>query len=368
MHPKYWMETRPEGLYCKPADLYIDPVRPVKNAVITHGHADHARPGHHTVYATEMTHAIMRIRYGINHAQCYRALEYEEVFQLPNDVELRLIPAGHILGSAQVVLTYWGGKIIISGDYKRSEDPTCIPFKVENCDVFVTEATFGLPVFHHPAIAQEIGKLLHSIHLSPERCHLVGVYALGKCQRLICALREAGYHDRIYLHGALVQLCRFYQSVGCDLGDWIPVSKIKDKSQLKGKIVLAPPSALNDRWSRRLPDVLTIMASGWMQIRARSKQRRAELPMVISDHCDWQELLMTAKEVGAPEVWITHGREDALAWELNKRGFEARSLSLLGYDEDEGANVDKPKSGNSTSETSTPGPSQDQNDNVAKSA
>lgn len=327
------MEIRREGLYCAPADLYIDPIRPVQHAVITHGHADHARPGHHTVYATEMTHAIMRIRYGLSHAQCFRALDYETSFELPNGVELKLIPAGHILGSAQVVLSYRGGKIIISGDYKRSEDPTCEAFKPEPCDVFVTEATFGLPVFSHPPIADEINKLLTSLSLSPERCHLVGVYALGKCQRLIRGLREAGYCEPIYLHGALVQLCRFYQSVGCDLGDWLPVSKIKDKTQLRGKIVLAPPSALNDRWSRKLPDVMTVMASGWMQIRARSKQRRAELPLIISDHCDWRELLQTASDVAAPEVWITHGREDALAWELNKRGFKARPLSLLGYED-----------------------------------
>lgn len=336
MHPKHWMEVRKEGLYCVPANLYIDPIRPVKNAVITHGHADHARPGHETVYASEMTHAIMRIRYGLNHAQRFCALEYEQQIELPGSVELRLIPAGHILGSSQVVLRHKGSKIIISGDFKRSGDPTCAPFKPEKCDVFVTEATFALPVFRHPPVAHEAQKLLASLSLSPDRCHLVGVYALGKCQRLICGLREAGYSETIYLHGALVQLCRFYQAVGCELGDWLPVSKMKDKNQLRGKIVLAPPSALNDRWSRKMPEVLTAMASGWMQIRARSKQRRAELPLIISDHCDWRELLQTAEDVGAPEVWITHGREDALAHELNKRGFKAQALRLLGYEaEDE---------------------------------
>ena len=335
MHPKHWMAVKPEGLYCIPADLYVDPIRPVKNAIITHGHADHARPGHHKVYATELTHAIMRIRYGFHHAQIKAALPYFEPIQLDNDVEMYLLPAGHILGSAQVVLRHQGGKIIISGDYKRSPDPTCLPFRVESCDVFVTEATFALPVFRHPPITDEISKLLKSMQVFPERCHLIGVYALGKCQRVIMALRECGYHDTIYLHGALVKLCKLYQETGCDLGDWLPVSKIKDKSTLRGKIVLAPPSALADKWSRKLPEVLTVMASGWMQIRARSKQRRAELPLIISDHCDWHELISTAKQVNAPEVWITHGREDALAHQLTNLGFLAKPLSLLGYEDDE---------------------------------
>jgi putative mRNA 3-end processing factor len=270
------------------------------------------------------------------------------------------------LGSAQVVLTYQGGKMIVSGDYKRSYDPTCVEFKPEACDVFVTEATFALPVFSHPPIADEIQKLLTSVSLFPERCHLVGVYALGKCQRLIRGLREAGYHDLLYLHGALIQLCRFYQSTGCELGDWTPVSEVKDKSTLKGKIVLAPPSALNDRWSRKLPDVLTVMASGWMQIRARSKQRKAELPLIISDHCDWHELLQTAQDVNAPEVWITHGREDALAWELNKLGFKARALSLLGYDADQEMDSDQEiDSDQETNTTSVDTPQQTTNKKTA---
>lgn len=338
MHPSKWMTIKPEGLYCIPADLYIDPTRPVCNAVITHGHADHARPGHHIVYATEMTHAIMRIRYGLTHAERFAALEMHQPMELANGVVMTLLPAGHILGSAQVLLEYQGNRIIVSGDYKRAGDPTCEPFSVSHCDVFVTEATFGLPVFRHPPIAQEMQKLLHSLALNNERCHLIGVYALGKCQRLLCALRAAGYNDTVYLHGALVQLCRLYQSVGVALGDWLPVSKIKDKSQLRGKIVLAPPSALADRWSRSLPDVLTVMASGWMQIRARSKQRRAELPLIISDHADWPELLQTVQDVAAPEVWVTHGREDALCHELTKQGYKARALSLLGYDDDEDSN------------------------------
>lgn len=335
IHPKNWMQTRPEGLYCVPADLYIDPVRPVSRAVITHGHADHARAGHGCVWSTEATQAIMQVRYGEEHAQVQVPLEYQQQVSLDNGVNMQLFPAGHILGSAQVAFEHQGSRIVISGDYKRVADPTCAPFSCQICDVFVTEATFALPIFRHPPIQQEIAKLLDSLLLFPDRCHLVGVYALGKCQRVISVLRQLGYHQPIYLHGALVKLCQLYQCFGIELGELYPVSTVKDKQQLKGKIVLAPPSALADRWSRALPNVLTAMASGWMQIRARSKQRRAELPLIISDHADWTELLTTVQEVNAPDVWITHGRVEALAHQIRTLGFNSQALSLLGYDEDE---------------------------------
>jgi len=149
------------------------------------------------------------------------------------------------------------------------------------------------------------------------------------------SLRELGYHNTIYLHGALIKLCEFYQSQGVNVGDWLPVSDVKDLSKLKGELVLAPPSALNDRWSRKLPNAITAMASGWMQIRARTKQRRAELPLIISDHCDWPELIQTIKEVNPKEVWVTHGREEALVHQAQKMGYKAKALSLIGYNESE---------------------------------
>ena len=333
-HPEQWMEVRPEGLYCKPADAFIDPVRPVARAIITHGHADHARAGHGEVYATPQTMAIMRCRYGEEHSPEQRELAYGEITPL-GEAALSFAPAGHILGSAQAVLEYDGARIVISGDYKRAADPTCEPFKPVPCDVFVTEATFGLPVFQHPPLEDEVQKLLDSLALFPERCHLVGVYALGKCQRLMMALRAAGYDKPIFLHGALVKLCELYEAQGVALGEWIKVSEIKDKKSLAGEIILAPPSAIADRWSRAFPDAMTAMTSGWMQIRARAKQRRAELPIIISDHADWAELLATLRDVGAPEVWVTHGREEALVHAATAMGIKAKALLLLGYEEEE---------------------------------
>jgi putative mRNA 3-end processing factor len=301
----------------------------VHRAIITHGHADHARPGHGEVYATPETMAIMRIRYGDNHAEKQIELNYSNNISLRNG-SLMFKPAGHILGSAQAVIDHSDHRLVLSGDYKRSHDPTCAAFEVTQCDVFVSEATFGLPVFKHPPINQEVNKLLTSLALFPERCHLVGVYALGKCQRVILALRELGYHKPIYMHGALLKLCELYSSYGVTLGDMIPVTEVESLKSLAGEIVLAPPSALHDRWSRKLPNVMTAMASGWMQIRARSKQRKAELPLIISDHCDWPELLQTLKQVNPQEVWVTHGREAALVHQAQLMGYQAKALSLIG--------------------------------------
>jgi putative mRNA 3-end processing factor len=301
----------------------------VHRAIITHGHADHARPGHGEVYATPETMAIMRIRYGDNHAEKQIELNYSNNISLRNG-SLMFKPAGHILGSAQAVIDQSDHRLVLSGDYKRSHDPTCAAFEVTQCDVFVSEATFGLPVFKHPPINQEVNKLLTSLALFPERCHLVGVYALGKCQRVILALRELGYHKPIYMHGALLKLCELYSSYGVTLGDMIPVTEVESLKSLAGEIVLAPPSALHDRWSRKLPNVMTAMASGWMQIRARSKQRKAELPLIISDHCDWPELLQTLKQVNPQEVWVTHGREAALVHQAQLMGYQAKALSLIG--------------------------------------
>jgi putative mRNA 3-end processing factor len=328
-HPQHWITTNQNGLYCEALDAYIDPVNPVPRAIITHGHADHARAGHGVVYATPETMAIMRIRYGEDHAEKQIELGYQQTIDLGKG-KLTFKPAGHILGSAQAVIDHAEHRLVASGDYKRSFDPTCVPFEVVPCDVFITEATFGLPVFRHPPISQEVKKLLDSLLLFPDRCHLVGVYALGKCQRVVLALRALGYEKPIFMHGALLKLCELYQSFGINLGNIIPVTEVADLKSLAGEIVLAPPSALSDRWSRKLPNVMTAMASGWMQIRARSKQRRAELPIIISDHCDWQELLQTIEQVNPKEVWVTHGREAALVHQAQLMGYKAKALSLIG--------------------------------------
>ena len=326
-----WLRPEAQGLYCVPGDFHVDPHAPVPRAVITHGHSDHARAGHGAVLATADTLAIMRLRLGDEGLGATQALAYGVSLKV-NDVTVRLAPAGHILGSAQVVIEYQGQRAVISGDYKRHPDPTCDAFELVPCDLFVTEATFGLPVYHHEPDHAEVAKLLASLRDFPERTHQVGVYGLGKCQRLIALLRAQGYDRPIWLHGALRSMTDYYIARGFELGEVPSVADAPDK--LAGQIVLSPPSALGDRWSRRFADPLSGFASGWMRIRGRVRQRGVELPLIISDHCDWPELLATITETGAGEVWVTHGREEALVHELSKRGIAARALRLVGREDD----------------------------------
>ena len=333
-HPETWLRVTPDGLFCEPGGFFVDPVRPVERAVITHGHSDHARPGHAHVLATAETLAIMRARMGEDRAGAtQQALPYGETLTI-NGVKLWLRPAGHVLGSAQVCLEWQGSRAVVSGDYKRRADATCAPFEPERCDVFVTEATFALPVFTHPPAGQEIARLLRSVALFPERTHVIGCYALGKAQRLISLLREAGWDAAIPLHGALMKLCTLYEELGVPLGP-LTQATVAGKERLAGAIVLAPPSAIADRWARRLSDPIPCLASGWMRVRQRARQGGVELPMVISDHADWPELLATCTEVEAQEVWVTHGREEALIHALAQRGIRGRALHLVGRGEGE---------------------------------
>ena len=326
-----WIIPQGHGLYLPGIDAWIDPSRAVGRALITHGHADHARAGHGKVLATAETLAIMQQRFGPQPGG--QALAYGERLALGDGLSLMLLPAGHVLGSAQVVLEKGGTRIIVSGDYKRRADPTCAAFEPLACDIFTTEATFGLPVFRHPETQGQVARLLAALQANPDRCVLVGAYALGKAQRLIAELRRAGHDAPIFLHGAMLALCALYEAHGIDLGDLRPVGTLKGDA-LKGAIVIAPPSALHDRWSRRLPDPITAMASGWMRVRQRAVQRGVELPLIISDHADWDELTSTITELNPGEVWVTHGREDALLhWcALNQR--RARALALVGREED----------------------------------
>jgi len=325
----------PAGLCCRRGGFHIDPVRPVEKALITHGHSDHARAGHGAVLATRETLDIMRLRYGAGFAGATQAVQYGEPIGL-DGVKVTFHPAGHVLGSAQIAVAADGFRIVASGDYKTIADPTCAPFELIRCDVFITEATFGLPVFRHGDPAREIDKLLHSVELFPERAHLVGAYALGKAQRVIALIRQAGYDKPIYLHGALESTTDYYRQRGIARGD-VRLARGASKAELAGTITLCPPSALQEVWSRRFPDPVTAFASGWMRVRARARQRGVELPLVISDHADWDGLTKTIAATGAAEIWVTHGQEDALVHWSRTQGLAARPLDIVGYgDEDEG--------------------------------
>ncbi|HEY4202445.1 MAG TPA: ligase-associated DNA damage response exonuclease [Devosiaceae bacterium] len=319
-------------LHIRAIDSYIDPTSPKDRAIITHGHGDHARSGHGTVLATPDTIAIMKVRYGEDCAGSFQALEFGETLTI-DGVRITLYPAGHILGSAQVLIEQGGQRVVVTGDYKRLPDLTAQPFELVKCDLLVTEATFGLPVFQHPDPQAEIRRLLASVAAFADRAHLVGCYALGKAQRVIALLRQAGYEAPIYLHGAMVRLCELYEERGIPLGD-LRLALDAGKAELAGQIVIAPPGALKDRWSRRLPDPVLAVASGWMSVKQRARQSLVELPLVISDHADWNELGQTIADTGAGTVWVTHGREDALVYYCRQQGLVAEPLNIQGYDDD----------------------------------
>jgi putative mRNA 3-end processing factor len=287
------------------------------------------------VLATQETLDIMRLRYGDNFAGSTQAVSYGETLKL-DGARVSFHPAGHVLGSAQIKVECKDLRVVASGDYKDVADPTCAPFELVPCDVFITEATFGLPVFRHHDAPGEIAKLLHSVALFPERAHLVGAYSLGKAQRVIAMLRAAGYDKPVYLHGAMEKITAYYQSRGIDLGCFELVRGAK-KGELAGTITICPPSAMSDLWSRRFPDPVSAFASGWMRVRARARQRGITLPLVISDHADWDGLTSTIAATGCSEVWVTHGQEDALVHWSQSKGLKARPLDIVGYgDEDEG--------------------------------
>ena len=329
---KKWLIKNKNGLFCKPGNFYIDPIKPVERALITHAHTDHARPNNKKILATKETINIMKIRYGDNYCKTKQNISYGESINI-SGVRVKFIPAGHILGSAQIFLEYEGEKVIVSGDYKRKYDKTCIPFEVNNCNTFITEATFGLPIFVHPDDKLEAKKIIDSIKTNAQQTHLIGVYALGKCQRLISLLRDLGFNKTIYLHGALIKISNYYISDGVNLGMIKSASELKDFKG--GELILCPPSALHDRWSQKFKNAVKGFVSGWMTIRQRIKQKNINLPVVISDHADWKELIQTIIEVSPENVFVTHGREEALLSFLKKKGYNCGSLNLLGYEDED---------------------------------
>ena len=254
-----------------------------------------------------------------------------------NGVQVSFHPAGHILGSSQIRVEHGGQVWVVSGDYKTEPDPTCTAFEPVRCQVFITESTFGLPIYRWSPQTETLGDMVEwwTRNRDNGRASVIFAYALGKAQRVIRLLREAGWDRTIFVHGALERLNALYERHGVDLGPLEPATTSAKKQDFAGQIVIAPPSATQDRWSRRFPDPVLAFASGWMQVRARARQRGVELPLVISDHADWDELTATVDELRPGELWITHGREEALARWAELHGVPARALALVGYEEED---------------------------------
>jgi putative mRNA 3-end processing factor len=318
--------VRPEGLYCESGGFFIDPWRPVDTALITHAHSDHARSGSSHYLATHISEGILRKRLGDSVSM--RGVEYGEKIKL-GETWVSFHPAGHVLGSAQIRVEHRDEIWVISGDYKRCADPTCTPFEVVPCNTFITEATFGLPIYRWDAGEVTCQKIYEWWQNDPERPSILFCYAFGKAQRVLSELRQLC--DRpVYLHGAVHVLTEIYRQVGVPMVETIPASEMPRSYRFKGDLILAPPSGHRSSWMRRFHQPQTAFASGWMAVRGARRRRGYERGFVLSDHADWQGLVNTVLQTGAQTVYVTHGQSDVLSRYLREvHGLNALPLKTL---------------------------------------
>ncbi len=326
--PDLLLQPLPQGLYCPAGDFFIDPPQPVARAVITHAHGDHARQGNAHYHVAAPGLALMRERLG--EPASIQAHAFGEAFAL-GPVRVSLHPSGHMLGAAQIRLEHAGQVVVVSGDYKREPDPTCRPFEPVPCDVFVTESTFGLPVYRWPPIAGVIDQLLAWWDDCARRAvpAVLFCYALGKAQRVLAEL-GLRCNRQAWLHGALLRPVELYREAGVSM---LPTRALEEDtrgSALGGELVLAPPSAAASRWMRRFPTASTGFVSGWMQVRGNRRRRGYDRGFVVSDHADWPSLLRTVADSRARRVYVTHGEGDALIRYLRESGHDARPLASPG--------------------------------------
>ena len=316
-----------QGLYCPAADAWIDPPCPVKRAIITHAHADHARPGCGEYWACDQSETILRQRLGRDIK--IHSINYGEEFRL-GQAKLSLHSAGHVLGSAQVRIEVGDEVWLVTGDYKRCHDPSCEPFESVKCDVLITESTFGLPIYRWKSGKQVAREIYEWWRKETEHPSLLFCYAFGKAQRVLAELKSLGIMEEVLLHGAVETITGHYREAGVDMVPTRPVSEIERKDSLKGRLIIAPPSAYKSPWMKRFKEPQTAFASGWMAVRGARRRRGYERGFVLSDHADWTGLIMTIKQSEAKTIYITHGQEDVLARYLTEvEGLNAFPLEML---------------------------------------
>ena len=319
------LRSTDRGFYCEAGGFFVDPWGPVDRAVITHAHGDHARWGSRHYLASHEGRHVLRTRLGP--AASIETLPYGQSVEL-NGVRVSLHPAGHILGSAQVRIEHRGEVWVVSGDYKTEPDPTCTPFELVRCDTFVTESTFGLPIYRWQP-QQEVFNDLRAwwrANRAAGRASIVFGYALGKAQRLLAAFVEGG-EGPIYTHGAVERLNRDYRDSGVPLPTTTYASSIPRGHDWTGALIVAPPSAMGSLWLRRFGASSTAFASGWMRIRGARRRRSVDRGFVLSDHIDWTSLLETIAATGAQHVLVTHGyREPVVRW-LTEHGIDAQAIA-----------------------------------------
>jgi putative mRNA 3-end processing factor len=313
------------GLYCEAGDFYIDPWEPVSRAVITHAHGDHARWGSQHYLCSAESEGVLRTRLGAGAS--YQAVEWGVPVEI-NGVRVSLHPAGHILGSARIRVEHGGEVWVASGDYKTDPDPTCTPFELVRCHTFITESTFGLPIYRWPPEWQ-VFDAIHAWWAANARDGRTSVlfgYALGKAQRLLAGLVDTAIGP-IYTHGAVERLNRDYRAAGVRLPETRYAGDLPRGHDFSGSLVVAPPSAAGSTWLRRFGDVSTGFASGWMRIRGARRRRALDRGFVLSDHVDWPSLLAAVEGTGAERVWVTHGTREPLVRWLSEKGIESRAVA-----------------------------------------
>jgi putative mRNA 3-end processing factor len=324
--PDGLLRLTPEGLYCPAAGAWIDPVRPVPRALLTHAHADHARAGSGAYWAIGSSEGILRRRLGAG-IQLH-PVAYGQEWRL-GDARISFHSAGHVLGSAQIRLEAGGESWLVSGDYKRQADPSCEPFEPVRADGLITEATFGLPIYRWRTGREVVAELLEWWKEAPDRPSVLFCYAFGKAQRVLAELRQLGVEDEVLLHGAVHALIEPYRRAGVELSPTRPLAELERSTSLAGRLVLAPPAAAAGSWMKRLSGSQTGFASGWMAVRGVRRRRGSGRGFVLSDHADWEGLLRTVRESGARKVLVTHGQGEVLARYLREvEGLAAEPLGL----------------------------------------
>ncbi|NJL37849.1 MAG: ligase-associated DNA damage response exonuclease [Leptolyngbyaceae cyanobacterium RM2_2_4] len=318
--------VRQEGLYCEQGGFYIDPWRSVDCALITHAHSDHARSGANQYVATHVSEGILRKRLGDEIK--LQGVEYGEKLKLGN-TWVSFHSAGHVLGSAQIRVECGDEVWVVSGDYKRGADPTCAPFEVIPCDVFITEATFGLPIYEWETGEATCRQIYEWWQSDLERPSLLFCYSFGKAQRILGELCK--FSDRpVYVHGAVHVLTEIYRQVGVKMLETICTTEMPRSHKYIGDLVLAPPSAHRSTWMKRFVQPQTAFASGWMAVRGARRRRGYERGFVLSDHADWSGLVNTILQTGAKTVYVTHGQSEVLSRYLCETyGLDALPLKTL---------------------------------------
>jgi len=317
------VEPTPEGLYCAAGGFHIDPWRPVERAVITHAHGDHARPGSAAYLSTRRGLPVLRTRLG--EEARIEGVEYGEARDM-NGVKVSLHPAGHVLGSSQVRIESRGEVWVVSGDYKLDPDPTCEPFEAVRCDTFVTESTFGLPIYRwmKPAAIFEGVDAWWRRNAADGRASVLFGYAFGKAQRILASIDAS--IGPIVVHGAVDVLNRGYRECGVKLPETRMVTDYEAKKDFAGALVVAPPSAQSTPWLKRFGDYSDAFASGWMAIRGARRRRAVDQGFVLSDHADWPSLNRAIEATGAGRIFVTHGHTAPLVQWLQEKGLDAQTM------------------------------------------